>query len=155
MKNTEILKTIFAIGLIGVIYYYLIDKDEVKSNFNDESNILQQWKQNIDGSNLNKLLNLYSPDAILVTTFGDILTGREQIKPYFEGLFKKEKLEVNYTSDPIIKKSNGLVIFTGEYTFSYIEDGETISVKARYSFITKEINGKVFILKQHSSEKPN
>ena len=35
--------------------------------------------------------------------------------------------------------------------FSYDKNDRTTDVKARYSFILKKINGKVYIIKQHSS----
>ena len=136
----------------GVVIYYLAYKlFWNKSSTKDEGNILQKWKKNFDGKDLNAIVNTYSKDGILVSTFGDILKGREAIKGYFTGLFKKDNLSVTYLGEPTITKVDGSTMYTGIYRFSYTEKGKEMPVKARYSIIEK--NGE--IIKQHSSEVPN
>jgi hypothetical protein len=136
----------------GVVIYYLAYKlfwD--KSSNKDEGNILQKWKKNFDGKDLNAIVNTYSKDGILVSTFGDILNGREAIKGYFTDLFKKDNLSVTYIGEPTITKIDGSTMYTGIYRFSYTEKGKEMPVKARYSIIEKNDE----IIKQHSSEVPN
>ena len=77
--------------LLGaVVIYYLAYKLFWNKSSTNEGNILQKWKKNFDGKDLNGIVNTYSKDGILVSTFGDILNGREAIKGYFTDLFKKE-----------------------------------------------------------------
>lgn len=134
------------------IYY----KKDLQSNLEGNSiNILKKWKDNIDSRNLDATVNTYSENAILVSTFGDIIKGREGIKNYFQDLFKKDKLKVEYIEKPFINTMDKLTMYTGIYQFSYIENGKPNFVKARYSIISKPIAGKQYIVKQHSSEVPN
>lgn len=118
-------------------------------------NILKQWKSNIDSRNIDGIINTYSENAILVSTFGDIIKGRKDIRVYFEELFKKDKLSVDYIGKPFVNSIENLKIYTGIYQFNYMENGKMNSVKARYSIISKPIAGKTYIVKQHSSEVPN
>jgi hypothetical protein len=145
-KQTKILLGLSAVAL--ALYLY---KRSKSSNIVYDSQALNNWKVNFDSKNLDGIVNLYSPNAILVSTFGDILEGREKIKDYFKGLFEKDNLMVTYLENPIVTKVDGSTMFTGIYEFSYTENGKKQSVKARYSFIVKD----GLITKQHSSEVPN
>ena len=142
-QNTKIL-----IGLGGLALDYFIFKNSKKTESID---ILKQWKQNFDSKNLDGIVNTYSPKAILVSTFGDILQGRDKIQQYFKDLFQKDNLSVTYLDNPIESRLDGSTMYTGIYEFSYTENNQRQSVKARYSIITKD--GQ--ITKQHSSEVPN
>jgi hypothetical protein len=142
-QNTKIL-----IGLGGLALAYFIFKNSKKTESID---ILKQWKQNFDSKNLDGIVNTYSPKAILVSTFGDILQGRDKIQQYFKDLFQKDNLSVTYLDNPIESRLDGSTMYTGIYEFSYTENNQRQSVKARYSIITKD--GQ--ITKQHSSEVPN
>jgi hypothetical protein len=143
-KNLKYLLGALAVGFLAYKLFY-------NKSSTSEGNILQKWKKNFDGKDLNAIVNTYSKDGILVSTFGDILNGREAIKGYFIGLFKKDNLNVTYLGEPTITKINGSTMYTGIYRFSYTEKGKEMPVKARYSIIEK--NGE--IIKQHSSEVPN
>ena len=145
-KQTKILLGLSAVAL--ALYLY---KRSKSSNIVYDSQALNNWKVNFDSKNLDGIVNSYSPNGILVSTFGDILEGREKIKDYFKGLFEKDNLMVTYLENPIVTKVDGSTMFTGVYAFSYTENGKKQSVKARYSFIIKD----GFITKQHSSEVPN
>ena len=145
-KKTKILLSVGVIAL--ALYLYNRSKS---SNMVADSEALNNWKKNFDSKNLDGIVNSYSPNAILVSTFGDILQGRIKIQDYFKGLFDKDNLMVTYLQNPIVTKVDGSTMFTGIYEFSYTENGKKQSVKARYSFIVKD----GFITKQHSSEVPN
>lgn len=145
-KKTKIL---LSVGVIAfALYLYNRSKS---SNMVADSEALNNWKKNFDSKNLDGIVNSYSPNAILVSTFGDILQGRIKIQDYFKGLFDKDNLMVTYLQNPIVTKVDGSTMFTGIYEFSYTENGKKQSVKARYSFIVKD----GLITKQHSSEVPN
>lgn len=145
---TKTNKILLGVGAIALALY--LYKRSKSSNIVSDSEALNNWKRNFDSKNLG-IVNLYSPNAILVSTFGDILEGREKIKDYFKGLFEKDNLMVTYLENPIVTKVDGSTMFTGVYAFSYTESGKKQSVKARYSFIVKD----GLITKQHSSEVPN
>jgi len=138
-------KYFLGITSIALLVVYLYKNKKSKKD------ILEQWKSNFDSKDLTSIVNTYSSDAILVSTFGDILNGRDAIKGYFADLFKKDNLSVTYLSQPLVTKIDGSTMYTGFYEFSYTENGKKNGVKARYSIIEK--NG--MIIKQHSSEVPN
>jgi len=146
MKN----RNLIYLGIVAVVGYLLFKKYN-KISVAEAKAVLNDWKKNFDSKNLDGIVNNYSQDGILVSTFGDILTGREAIKEYFVGLFKKDNLKVVYLDEPQIVNLNGSITLTGLYEFSYSENDKMNNVKSRYSFILKKINGKVYIIKQHSS----
>jgi hypothetical protein len=146
MKN----KNLIYLGIVAIAGY-LVFKKYNKITIAEAKAVLNDWKKNFDSKNLNGIVNNYSEDGILVSTFGEILTGRKAIKEYFIGLFKKDNLGVVYLDDPQIVNLNGSITLTGLYEFSYDTNGKPTNKKARYSFILKKINGKVYIIKQHSS----
>lgn len=138
-------KIVLFLGLIAVASYVLFKSKK------SAIETLYKWKENFDSKNLENIVNIYSSNAILVSTFGDILQGREAIKKYFVGLFKKDDLSVTYLDTPIETQIDGSTMFTGIYNFSYTENGKKENVQARYSIIVKD--GQ--IIKQHSSQVPN
>jgi hypothetical protein len=109
------------------------------------------WKNNFDNKNLDAIVDNYSKDGILVSTFGDILDDKKKIKDYFKDLFTKDGLKVDFMGTPSVSELNGATVFTGLYNFQYKENGKVVNTKARYSFIVKKEDGKYSILKQHSS----
>jgi len=141
---TKTTKLFLFLGLVAVAYIMLKSKKSAIETLN-------KWKGNFDSKDLENIVNTYSPNAILVSTFGDILQGRDAIKKYFEGLFKKDNLSVTYLDTPIETQIDGSTMFTGIYNFSYTENGKKVNAKARYSIIVKD--GQ--ITKQHSSQVPN
>jgi uncharacterized protein (TIGR02246 family) len=147
MKN----RNLIYFGVVAVVGYLLFKKYNNKVSVAEAKAVLNDWKKNFDSKNLDGIVNNYSEDGILVSTFGDILTGREAIKEYFIGLFKKDNLGVVYLDEPQIVNLNGSVTLSGLYEFSYTENEKITNAKSRYSFILKKINGKVYIIKQHSS----
>ena len=147
MKN----RNLIYLGLYAVVAYLLYKKFSNKVSVAEAKEVLNDWKKNFDSKNLDGIVNNYSQDGILVSTFGEILTGREAIKEYFIGLFKKDKLSVDYLDEPQVMELNGAITLTGLYQFNYSENGKMTNVKSRYSFICKKINGTIYIIKQHSS----
>lgn len=159
MKLTTTQKVLISIG--GIITAYFLIKhfnnpkevQEESSNITgeDATEILKQWKKNFDSKNLDGIVKNYTSKAILVSTFDGIIEGRENIRKYFIGLFKKDKLSVDFIDKPHIGVIDDLTIFTGLYQFNYYEDGEMKHQKARYSILCRPFNGKLYIIKQHSS----
>ena len=66
-------------------------------------------------------------------------------------MFEKDNLSVDYLGNPDVKDLKDVKVYTGLYQFNYLENGKMNHVKARYSFISQDIDGMTYILKQHSS----
>ena len=136
------------LGLLTAYIFYRFSKNKKLSN---PEIALMDWKNNFDNKNLDAIVDNYSKDGILVSTFGDILDDKKKIKDYFKDLFTKDGLKVDFMGTPSVSELNGATVFTGLYNFQYKENGKVVNTKARYSFIVKKEDGKYSILKQHSS----
>ena len=116
--------------------------------------ILKLWQKRFNAKDLN-IVNTYSNDAVFLGTFAkNIKQGRSLISTYFVGLFKKENLNVQFTKEIYVNDIEDGYIISGIYLFSYTENGENQKVRARYSFTIQYINGKPYIINQHSSVVP-
>ena len=149
--------------------FVLIDKyffkkrkivDEKKYNVDGTDlnpyDLLNSWKKNIDTKNLDGIVNNYSQGAILLATFSeDIIFGSNAIRNYFDNLFKKQNLSVEFINPKFIQKFKKVFIVAGTYNFTYTENDIKKIVKARYTFVLEPINGELKIAKQHSSVVPN
>ena len=120
------------------------------NNFMGNS-VLNMWSVFFNNKNLNAIILLYSNNAVLLATFNkDILQGKGNIMPYFVNLFKKENLKVVFDDKPIITPVDDAFVVSGNYTFSFTENGKRIEEKARYSYVIE--NRK--IVNHHSSVRP-
>jgi hypothetical protein len=116
--------------------------------------ILKLWQKLFNANDIN-IVKTYSNDAVFLGTFAkNIKQGRALISTYFVGLFKKENLKVDFTKEIYVNDIEDGYIICGIYNFSYTENGATQTVRARYSFTIQYINGKPFIINQHSSVVP-
>lgn len=98
---------------------------------------------------------LYSNNAVLLATFNkDILQGRGNIMPYFVNLFKKENLNVVFDDKPIITPIDDAYVISGNYTFSFTENGKRVEEKARYSYVIEDRGQNSRIINHHSSVRP-
>jgi hypothetical protein len=116
--------------------------------------VLKLWQKLFNANDIN-IVKTYSNDAVFLGTFAkNIKQGRSLIATYFVGLFKKENLKVDFTKEIYVNDIEDGYIICGIYNFSYTENGATQTVRARYSFTIQYINGKPFIINQHSSVVP-
>ncbi|WP_406827734.1 nuclear transport factor 2 family protein [Microbulbifer sp. ARAS458-1] len=57
--------------------------------------ILDQWMQAVNGADVERLLNLYDPHAVLIPTFSNrILNTPEKLRDYFEKLGSRPELSI-------------------------------------------------------------
>ena len=113
--------------------------------------VLAQWEKSLNSGDLQSIVNLYAYDAILWSTFSKIIRNHpDLIKQYFEELFRKTKLKVNFSSSQTRVFEN-THIYSGTYEFSYM-DKELITFPARFTFvICKDNAGDYKIVEHHSS----
>lgn len=119
------------------------------------NNVLNMWSVFFKNKNLNAIMLLYSNNAVLLATFNkDILQGRGNIMPYFVNLFKKENLNVVFDDKPIITLIDDAYVISGNYTFSFTENGKRVEEKARYSYVIEDRGQNSRIINHHSSVRP-
>jgi hypothetical protein len=115
---------------------------------------VKKWEMLFNKNDIS-IIDTYANNGILIGTFAvKIKKGRETIKPYFEGLFKKQNLRVAFDKDVFVNELDNAYIVSGFYEFSFDEGGERKKINTRYSFVVQNINGKMLIVNHHSSEIP-
>lgn len=123
---------------------------------NKAIDILNQWINGINTADIEKLLNLYNENAILIPTFSNRkLDTKEKIKEYFEKVGSKEKLSIELHDNTVLtqKLGNEVYSLSGMYKWRFAIDGELFNFEARFSYIF-DLSKKSPILHHHSSQIP-
>jgi len=111
------------------------------------------WAQAI--ADPEKISSYYSDDAVLWGTVASrIRSGRAAVREYFDLVAKVTpgvKLEFG---DQLIRVYGNAAVNSGVYTFSWIKDGETKTLPARYSFTYVRDGDRWLIVDHHSSALP-
>jgi len=80
--------------------------------------------------------------------------GPAAIREYFVAAFKVLPGHRVSFGDQLIRVYGDTAINTGYYTFSYVKDGETKTIPARYSFVYVKSDRGWLIVDHHSSAMP-
>jgi uncharacterized protein (TIGR02246 family) len=114
------------------------------------------WAQALGEDDPDKVLPLYSDDAVLWGTLSPtVRADRGALRDYFVAAFKVlPGLKVAF-GDQLIRVYEGTAVNTGYYTFSYVKDGETKSLPARYSLTYVKRGDAWLIVDHHSSAMPS
>jgi uncharacterized protein (TIGR02246 family) len=117
-------------------------------------NTFHKWVSALNSGKSDQVVKLYAKDATLLPTLSPkILTTHQQIKQYFDMLAGKPNIKV--VVDKLRVSIIGNIAFSnGLYTISYTENGHTISVPARFSFVYQHRSGQWLIIDHHSSVLP-
>jgi len=78
----------------------------------------------------------------------------ELIRQYFENTYKALPGHKVTFGEQLIRVYGNTAINTGYYTVSYVKDGETKAIPARYSFVYVKRGNKWVIVDHHSSAVP-
>jgi uncharacterized protein (TIGR02246 family) len=114
------------------------------------------WGQALGADDPDKVLPLYADDAVLWGTLSPkVRADREALRDYFVTAFKVlPGLKVSF-GDQLIRVYGEAAVNTGYYTFSYVKDGETKTLPARYSFTFVKNGAHWLIVDHHSSAMPS
>src|SRR5262249_60750219 len=114
------------------------------------------WAQALGADDPDKVLPFYADDAVLLGTLSPtVRSDRAALRDYFVTAFKVlPGLKVAF-GDQLIRVYGGTAVNTGYYTFSYIKDGETKNLPARYSFTYVKRGDAWLIVDHHSSAMPS
>jgi len=101
------------------------------------------------------VLPLYAEGAVLWGTLSPtVRADRAALRDYFVGAFKVlPGLKVAF-GDQLIRVYGNTAVNTGYYTFSYVKDGQSKSLPARYSFVFVNSGDRWLIVDHHSSAMP-
>ncbi|MCG3662476.1 DUF4440 domain-containing protein [Aliarcobacter butzleri] len=118
--------------------------------------ILEQWMQSVNNGNVEKLLNLYDKDAVLIPTFSNrLLNTPDKLKNYFEKLGSREELSIALHEKTLLiqELENQIYTLSGIYNWRFAVDGELLNFEARFSYVI-DLSKTNPILHHHSSQIP-
>ena len=114
-----------------------------------------KWAAVFVDDNPDSILALYAPDAVLWGTLSPTLRqGPAALREYFVAAFKALPGHKVSFGDQLIRVYGDIAVNTGYYTFSYVKDGETKTLPARYSFVFAKGDKGWLIVDHHSSSVP-
>src|SRR6266403_872042 len=115
-----------------------------------------KWAQTLGQNDPDKVVLLYATDGVLWGTLSPtVRADRAALRDYFVTAFKVlPGLKVTF-GEQLIRVYGGTAVNTGYYTFSYVKDGEAMSLPARYSFTYVKIGNSWLIVDHHSSAMPS
>lgn len=100
--------------------------------------ILKTWMSHINQADIESLLALYDPNAVLIPTFSNrLLNSPEKIRKYFETLGGREELSIALHEKTLVVQPirDNLYSMCGIYCWRFAVEGELLSFEARFSFI--------------------
>lgn len=115
---------------------------------------LDEWIEAVTTTDPGTVAELYAEDAVLWGTLSPyIRTTPESIQDYFNTFMALDKLQAIY-HHPQVRIYGDTAINSGYYTFFYEEDGEMVSLPARYTFVYEREGDSWLIVDHHSSMDP-
>jgi uncharacterized protein (TIGR02246 family) len=114
-----------------------------------------KWTEIFVDDNPDRILSLYAPDAVLWGTLSPtVRQGPAALREYFVAAFKALPGHKVSFGEQLIRVYGETAINTGYYTFSYVKDGGTKTIPARYSFVYVKGDKGWLIVDHHSSAVP-
>ena len=117
----------------------------------DAGSVVDRWATAFNSNDVDALVSLYAPDAILLGSTGLTLKeGSEAIRGYFARLAKSgDKVVIG--DRKIIVLDDNVSYATGFYEFSAVRNGETKKSQAGFSMVLVKLGGDW--LHHHSSQR--
>ncbi|WP_052688094.1 nuclear transport factor 2 family protein [Xanthomonas sp. MUS 060] len=115
--------------------------------------VLSCWAETVGRRDIDALLALYAPDAILVPTLSDDIRGRdEDRRTYFASFLAADGISCGISvQNKRVSARLGTVVIGGLYIFVFERNGVSEPVNARFLFTFEEIEGRWLITGHHSS----
>jgi uncharacterized protein (TIGR02246 family) len=119
----------------------------------DAGSIVDRWVTAFNSNDVDALVSIYAPDAILLgSTDLNLKEGNDAIRGYFARLAKSgDKVEID--NRKVIILSGDVAYVTGFYTFSAIRNGEVKKSSAGFSMVLLKLGGDWLIVHHHSSQR--
>ncbi len=121
----------------------------------DVGGAAKKWTEVFAQNNPDTIAALYAKDGVLWGTLSPtVRSDPAAVKAYFVAAFKALPQATVKFGDQLIRVYGNTAVNTGYYTFSYVKDGETKSIPARYSFTYVKGGDDWLIVDHHSSAVP-
>jgi hypothetical protein len=131
-------------------------KTEEEAIMKTPQDVLEQWMQAVNNSDVESLLGLYDSQAVLIPTFSNrLLNTPDKLREYFEKLGSREELSIALHEKTLIVQElqNPLFSLSGIYNWRFIVDGELLNFEARFGYVI-DLSRPSPILHHHSSQIP-
>jgi uncharacterized protein (TIGR02246 family) len=114
-----------------------------------------KWAQTLGQNDPDSVIALYATDGVLWGTLSPtVRADRAALRDYFVTAFRVlPNLKVTF-GQQLVRVYGRTAVNTGYYTFSYVKDGETNTLPARYSLTFVKDGEKWMIVDHHSSAMP-
>jgi hypothetical protein len=120
----------------------------------DAYSTVERWASEFNAANVDKLVSLYTPDALFFgTTMQTLATTPEAVRKYFAGVAMIAP-KVKLGDHSMMMISDTAVLDAGSYEFTREKDGQTMIVPARYSILLVKKGNDWGIAHHHSSARP-
>jgi uncharacterized protein (TIGR02246 family) len=146
------LRTCFA-GLIA--WQFLMGGFALAGPKEDVAAATMKWAGDLGDNDPDKVLPYYAKDAVLWGTISPTVRANPAaLREYFVNAFKAlPGLKVAF-GEQLIRVYGDTAVNTGYYTFSFLRDGESKTLPARYSFTYVKQGETWMIVDHHSSAMP-
>jgi uncharacterized protein (TIGR02246 family) len=115
---------------------------------------VEQWAAAVNAADVERIVAAYTSDALVLGTVSPSLASKpDEIRTYF-GPGARAKVQVKMGDSAAAVLSDGAVAFVGFYEFSRIQDGQTITIPARFTFVSVKRDGAWKLALHHSSPRP-
>jgi uncharacterized protein (TIGR02246 family) len=112
------------------------------------------WRAAYDSRDPARITAMYDSDAVLWgTTAKTVAATPAAIAEYFKDAGKRPNARVAF-GEQHIRVYGDVAVNTGYYTFSDVQDGQTVSRPARFTMAFRNRDGKWLIVAHHSSRVP-
>jgi len=114
---------------------------------------VQHWLDTLCQHDPEAVVNLYIPEGVLLGTLAEnIKYGRPEIRTYFDTFVTKKPCGVITSMSSVTYDS--VAVVNGTYLFELEENGESLQVPARFTFVLVMREGGWLIDTHHSSAQP-
>jgi uncharacterized protein (TIGR02246 family) len=115
----------------------------------------QAWIDAMSSKDIEKVVALYHPEAVLWGTRSPTLRDTPAtVRDYFNILRTVPPSYKAVIGEQRIRLYGDIAINTGTYTFSEVRDGKEVVRPARFSFVYRNSGGRWLIVDHHSSAVP-
>ena len=112
---------------------------------------MAEWGNEFSSNTNDTMLGLYADDAFLWGTLSSVQrTDPELIRDYFDRTFVYENRKVVFNASNI-RCYGDTAVSSGSYTFSFVKDGEKLTIPSRFTLVYVRRGGKWLIVEHHSS----
>lgn len=118
--------------------------------------VLDRWMLAVNRGDVEGLLGLYDPQAVLIPTFSNrLLNTPDKLRDYFEKLGSREELSIALHEKTLLVQElpDRLCTLGGIYNWRFMVDGELLNFEARFSYVV-DLARPQPILHHHSSQIP-